>query len=78
MGRFWKADMTTNITRARVIQLWCGLVAVLCVAWLSLDTGIGAGTAALLFALSLGPPAMALMLWPGPQALTAGDVLRGK
>lgn len=36
------------------------------------------GTAAILVALSLVPPAIVLALWPGVQPMTAADVLYGR
>jgi hypothetical protein len=68
--------MTTFMTRARVIQLWFSMLALLSGAWLTLESGITGGTAALLLALSMVPVAILLMLWPGAEPLTVREVLR--
>jgi len=34
-------------------------------------------TAGMLLALALVPPLVLFLLWPGPQSVTAGEVLRG-
>ena len=73
----WKIDMTYDITRARVIQMWFSALIVIAAFWFAFGTAIGAGTAALLVGLSVVPPAILLILWPGVQPLTAAEVIRG-
>jgi len=75
--RTWKVDMTYDITRARVVQVWFSAVALIAVFWFTFGTAIGAGTTALLVGLSIVPPAILLILWPGVQPLTAAEVMRG-
>lgn len=70
-------EMTYDFTRARVIQMWFGAVIVVAAFWFAFGTAIGAGSAALLIGLSVVPPAILLMLWPGVQPLTAAEVMRG-
>ncbi len=69
--------MTYDITRARVIQMWFSALIVIAAFWFAFGTAIGAGTAALLVGLSVVPPAILLILWPGVQPLTAAEVIRG-
>jgi hypothetical protein len=69
--------MLRNMTRARVIQVWFAAVAVAVVAAVAFGAQMTVGTAAMLLALSLVPPAIVLALWPREQALTAAEVLRG-
>ena len=73
----WKVEMAYDITRASVIQMWFGAVIVVAAFWFAFGTAIGAGSAALLIGLSVVPPAILLMRWPGVQPLTAAEVIRG-
>jgi hypothetical protein len=66
------------MSRPRVIQLWFSLVAVLYAAWATLGTGLTVGNTAMLFAISLVPVGVVMMLWPVAQPQTAGQVLRGE
>ena len=68
--------MLENVTRSTLIQGWFAAVVLVAVSVIVLGTQVTFGTAGLLLALSLVPPAIVLMLWPGPQAKTAADVLR--
>ena len=69
--------MKYDITRAKVIQMWFGAVILVAAFWFAFGTALGVGTVALLVGLSVVPPAILLMLWPGAQPLTAADVIRG-
>lgn len=69
--------MTYDITRARVIQLWFTAVALVAVFWTVLGPALSAGTAVLLTGVSVVPPAIMLILWPGAQPPTAAEVIRG-
>lgn len=69
--------MLSNIGRMRVIQVWFAAVALVVVATMTFGAQVKAGTGGLLLTLSLIPPLIVFLLWPTPQALTAGDVLRG-
>ena len=69
--------MLSNMTRARVIQVWFAAVALVTVATMAFGAQVKIGTGGLLLTLSLMPPLVVLLLWPAPQALTAGNVLRG-
>ncbi len=68
--------MLENVTRSTLIQAWFAAVVLVAVIVIALGTEVTVGTAGLLLALSLVPPAIVLMLWPGPEARTAAEVLR--
>jgi hypothetical protein len=69
--------MLTEMTRSRLLQLWFAAVALIVLASLALGASMTFGTAAILLALCLVPPAIVLKLWPGKQSQTANDVLHG-
>lgn len=65
------------MTRSRLLKTWFTALALVVVAGIAFGASITIGTGLMLAGLSLVPPIMVLMLWPGPPAQTAGDVLRG-
>jgi len=69
--------MLKNMTRSKLIQIWFVAVALLVAAGVAIGATVTVGTGALLVAVCLVPPAIVFMLWPGVEAQTAGDVLRG-
>lgn len=69
--------MMKNMTRSKVIQVWFAAVTLMVVAGIAFGVAVTVGTGAVLLALCLVPPAIVLLLWPGVQPLTAGEVLRG-
>jgi hypothetical protein len=69
--------MMQQLTRARLIQIWFTAVALIAVAAIAMGTSITAMTGIVLLALSAVPAIMVMMLWPGIQPPTVGDVLRG-
>jgi hypothetical protein len=69
--------MLNDMTRSRLIQAWFVAVVLAVVAGVALGVSVSRSTAAMLLALSLAPPAILLLLWPGIQSPTAGDVIRG-
>jgi hypothetical protein len=69
--------MLKDLTRSKLIQIWFVAVALLGTAIISFGAAMTVGTAALLLALSLVPPAIVLLLWPRVEPLTAAEVLRG-
>jgi hypothetical protein len=69
--------MWTNMTRSRLIQVWFATISLVIVAAVALGVTVTIGTAAVLLALSLVPPVIVLVLWPGVQPTTAADVLYG-
>ena len=69
--------MKKNLTRSRVIQIWFAAVLLIVVACIAFGVGVTIGTGAMLLVMSLVPPAVVLLLWPGAQPPTIGEVLRG-
>lgn len=69
--------MLKDLTRTRLIQIWFTAVALIAVAAIAMGKSVTFGTGAILLALCLVPPVIVLMLWPGVQPPTVGDVLRG-
>jgi hypothetical protein len=69
--------MLRDMTRSRLIQMWFATISLFAVAAVALGVTVTVGTAATLLALSLVPPAIVLVLWPGIQPMTAADVLYG-
>jgi hypothetical protein len=70
--------MLKHLTRSRLIQLWAAVVLLATAVNTTFGTIPSVGTAILLVALSLAPAAIIMLLWPGVQAETVGDVIRGK
>lgn len=70
--------MLKDITRSRLIQVWFAGVALVVVAGVAFGATVTVSTGAMLLALSLVPPAIVLLLWPGVQPLTAADVVHGR
>lgn len=68
--------MLESVTRSTLIQGWFAAVVLVAVTIVALGTDMTLGTAGLLLALSLVPPAIVLMLWPGSETATAAEVLR--
>ena len=66
-----------NLTRSKLIQMWFVAVLLVVVACLVAGVTVKISTGLMLLALSLTPPIMVLMLWPGIQPPTVGEVLRG-
>lgn len=69
--------MFKNMTRSKVIQSWFAAVTLAVVAGVAFGGAVTVGTGALLLALSVAPPAIMLVLWPGPQPATASEVPYG-
>ena len=69
--------MLSNMTRTRVIRVWFAAVALIAVAAVAYGVEVTVGTGGTLLTLSLVPALIVFLLWPGPQPLTARDVLRG-
>jgi hypothetical protein len=55
--------------------VWFAAVLLVAVAGMALGISVTVSTGAVLLALSLVPPAIVLLLWPGGQPLTASQVL---
>ena len=69
--------MLRNTTRTQVIQAWLVAVALVFVAAVALGAAVNVGTVGVLLTLSLVPPLITFLLWPVPESVTAGDVIRG-
>jgi hypothetical protein len=69
--------MLKALTQSKPIQVWFAAIALIVVAGAALGVSVTAGTAVMLFALSLIPLAIVLVLVPGIRSKTAADVLYG-
>jgi hypothetical protein len=69
--------MMKHVSRSVVIQVWFGALVLIVVVCAAFGVSITLGTGAMLLIMSLVPPAVLLLLWPGIQPPTIGDVLRG-
>jgi hypothetical protein len=65
-----------RVTRSKVIQVWFAAVMLVAVAGIALGITVTIGTAALLLAMCLVPPAVVLMLWPSDNASTLAEAIR--
>ena len=68
--------MLKRMTRSRLIQVWFAAAALIVVAALAMGASVTVETGVLLSTLCLVPPVIVLMLWPGVQPPTVGEVLR--
>jgi hypothetical protein len=57
--------------------VWFAAVVLIVVGCVAFGVSMTLGTGAMLLVMSLVPPAVVLLLWPGVQPPTIGDVLRG-
>jgi hypothetical protein len=60
-----------------LITTWYAAVALVVVAALALGAAVTVSTGVMLAALSMVPPVLVIMLWPGVQPLTASEVIHG-
>ena len=70
--------MLREMTRSKLIQVWFATMLLVVAAAVAVGVTVTIGTAAMLVALSLVPPAIVVALWPGVQPMTAADVLYGR
>ncbi len=66
-----------NVTRLGLIEVWFTAVGLAVVTGVAFGATVTVGTGVMLFALSLVPPAIVLLLWPRVQPLTVSEVLHG-
>jgi hypothetical protein len=66
------------MTRARAIQIWFAAVLVAIAAGIVLGASVSGSTAVALLVLSLAPPTIILLVWPGAQSQTADDVIHDR
>jgi hypothetical protein len=64
-----------NMTRSKAIQVWFAAVLLVAVAGIALGITMTIGTAALLLAMCLVPPAVVVMLWPSDRASTMAEAI---
>ncbi len=69
--------MLKNVTRWQIIEAWFGTITLAAAAAIAFGAMPTLATAVGLAALSLVPPGVVLIVWPGVQPPTAADVLRG-
>ena len=69
--------MMKHVTRSGVIQVWFGAIFLIGVVCIAFGVSMTIATGAMLLIMSVVPPAVLLLLWPGLQPPTIGDVLRG-
>ena len=73
---FHAGEVNTNtLTRARLIQIWFAGVAFVIAAFIAFDVASTMAAIGSMLAVSLVPPVILLVLWPGVQLPTAHDVL---
>lgn len=65
------------MTRLKAMLLWFAAVTLVAVGWMAAGAAMTVATGSLLLGLSLIPPAIIYVLWPGEPLPTAADVLRG-
>ena len=64
-----------HVTRSKVIQVWFAAVLLVAVAAIALGITVTIGTAVLLLAMSLVPPAIAVILWPSDKTSTMAEAI---
>jgi len=69
--------MLKDMTRSRLIQVWFAAILLVVAAGIAFGMSVTVSTGAMLLALSLVPPTIVLLLWPGVQSRTAAEVLYG-
>jgi hypothetical protein len=69
--------MLKHLSRSGVIKAWFAAVAFLGAGIVAFGAPATIATMAMILLLCLVPPVIVLMLWPGAQAATAAEVLRG-
>ena len=67
--------MVKDVTRTQLIVAWLVAATVFSAVGIVLGGPPSMGTGAIAVALCLAPAVVLLLLWPGPQARTAADVL---
>jgi hypothetical protein len=65
-----------HLTRMKVIQVWFAAIVLVAVTALAMGTSVTIGTAAVLVALCLVPPAIVFMLWPSDNTSTMAETIR--
>ena len=66
--------MFQTLTRAKAMTAWFVAVALMIVTAIAIGVHVTIGTAAMLLALCLVPPIVALFVWPGVEPPTVSDI----
>jgi hypothetical protein len=67
--------MLKAIARTRLVGFWFAAVAVIIASLVAMGVNVAVSTTALLLTLSLVPPAIIWVLWPGAAPPTARDIM---
>jgi len=67
--------MLKNVSRMKVIAVWCAAMAVLAAAGVAAGAAVSVGNGELLLVACLVPPAIMLLVWRGPPPLTVAELL---
>jgi hypothetical protein len=67
--------MLTEVSRVRLVGVWCAAVLVIGACGVVLGMPITLGYAGLLLVLCVVPPAVMLLVWGGPRQQTVAEML---
>ena len=70
--------MFQTLTRAKAMTAWFVAVALMIVTAIAIGVHVTIGTAAMLLALCLVPPIVALFVWPGVEPPTVSDIVNDR
>ena len=70
--------MFQTLTRAKAIRAWFVAIALMIVAAIAIGVHVTIGTAAMMLALCLVPPIVALFVWPGVEPPTVSDIVNDR
>ena len=70
--------MFQTLTRAKAIQAWFAAIALMIVAAIAIGVHVTIGTAAMMLALCLVPPIVALFVWPDVEPPTVSDIVHDR
>jgi len=67
--------MLKDVSRNRLMGCWFAAVALIAASMIAMGVNVLNSTTALLLTMSMVPPAMMLLLWPGVRPATVAEVL---
>ena len=70
--------MFQTMTRAKAIRAWFVAVALIIVTAIAVGIHVTIGTAAMMLALCLVPPIVALFVWPDVEPPTVSDIVHDR
>jgi len=70
--------MFQTLTRAKAIRAWFVAIALMIVAAIAIGVHVTIGTAAMMLALCLVPPIVALFVWPDVEPPTVSDIVHDR